>query len=39
MRSEAARTIGRGYFFVVIGLLWYLVQGGWWTSARLSPYS
>ena len=28
MRSEAARTIGRGYFFVVIGLLWYLVQEG-----------
>ena len=28
MRSEAARTIGRGYFFVVIGILWYLVQEG-----------
>ena len=28
MRSEAARTIGRGYFFIVIGILWYLVQEG-----------
>lgn len=28
MRSEAARTIGRGYFFMVIGILWYLVQEG-----------
>jgi len=28
VRSEAARTIGRGYFFLVIGVLWYLVQEG-----------
>lgn len=34
MREEVVKTIGRGYFLIVIGLLWYAIQEGWLSFSK-----